>query len=142
MALLTFHPDRLGDLRPPVAVLPPHPSDTHWLLASAIEHDVVTIDPAYAADQPTFGVRFETLHRHEGELWIVYASVPPMVTTDVQTDYPDDFDELDEHAQKTFPSTLPAPTDHAACLEWLVTEFNTLHSRTLDLAAKLIAKAG
>lgn len=138
MTLLTFHSADVGRLRPLVAGLA---LDTHFLLQNALETGVVTVDPAYAGDRPSFGVRFDDAARHEGEVWIVYTDVPPVVTADVQTEYPDNFNELDEHEQEAFPSTLPAPSDRAACLEWLVGEINSLHSRTLHLAAHLTAKA-
>ena len=138
MTLLTFHRADLDRLRSHIDGLAP---DTHFLLQNALETGVVTIDPAYATDRPMFGVRFDDGARHEGEVWILYTDAPPVVTADVQTDYPDNFNDLDEREQQAFPSTLPAPSDRAACLEWLVGEINSLHSRTLHLAAHLAAKA-
>ncbi|WP_415977514.1 hypothetical protein [Rhodococcus sp. 077-4] len=103
----------------------------HWLLQAAIQSGAVTYDRA-AWGELALSAEFTAPNRHELEFVITYEidGAPNIVDGDT-TDYPENFNELDDDAQNAVPSTLvPNPETARAWLTYLVDSFNALHAST------------
>lgn len=136
--LLTLHPDRVDELD---GSLPdPAGNDStlrlqqHWLLQSALASGVITYDRNTWGDL-ALSASFTGANRHEITFQITYdIEGAPNVCDGAETDYPDNYNELDTAAQDAFPSTLvPDPPTALGWLTYIVAALNDLHQRTADL---------
>ena len=137
--LLTLHAERVDELDD--SVKDPTGNDSllrlqqHWLLQAALDTGVITYDRQKWGDL-TLSATFEEPNQHEIVYQITYdIAGAPNVTDGAATDYPADFNELDDDAQNTVPSTLvPNPPTAANWLSVIVDGLNDLHRGTAMLA--------
>jgi hypothetical protein len=133
--LLTLHPERVHELDD--SVKDPVGNDSllqlqqHWLLQAAVDTGVITYDRQKWGDL-TLSATFDEPNQHQITFQITYdIAGAPNVVDGAATDYPADFNELDDDAQDAVPSTLvPNPETAASWLTYLVDAFNALHAST------------
>lgn len=135
--LLTLHLDRLEELDLHKPMVDPAVTDTllclqqHWLLQTALNSAVITYDRQTWGDL-ALSATFDEPNRHQITFQITYDidGAPNVVDGDT-TEYPADFNELDDDAQNAVPSTLvPNPDTEAGWLTYLVDALNDLHRGT------------
>ncbi|WP_256977616.1 hypothetical protein [Rhodococcus sp. RS1C4] len=137
--LLTLHAERVDELDD--SVKDPTGNDSllrlqqHWLLQAALDTGVITYDRQKWGDL-TLSATFEEPNQHEIVYQITYdIAGAPNVTDGAATDYPADFNELDDDAQNLVPSTLvPNPPTATNWLSMIVDGLNDLHRGTAMLA--------
>ncbi|WP_037163324.1 hypothetical protein [Rhodococcoides fascians] len=136
--LLTLHADRVQDLEDNMK--DPAGNDSllllqqHWLLQAALDSAVITYDRHKWGDL-TLSATFDEPNQHEIVYQITYdIAGAPNVVDGAATDYPADFNELDDDAQNQVPSTLvPNPPTAAGWLSLIVDGLNDLHRGTTML---------
>ncbi|MGB7235578.1 MAG: hypothetical protein WBD41_06275 [Rhodococcus sp. (in: high G+C Gram-positive bacteria)] len=136
--LLTLHADRIHDLDDNMT--DPAGNDSllllqqHWLLQAALDSGVITYDRQKWGDL-MLAATFEEPNQHEIVFRITYdIAGAPNVVDGAATDYPADFNELDDDAQNQVPSTLvPNPPTAAGWLSFIVDGLNDVHRGTAML---------
>jgi hypothetical protein len=137
--LLTLHTDRIQDLDAD-AVQDPTGNDSllllqqHWLLQAALDSAVITYDRQKWGDL-VLAATFDEPNQHQITFQITYdIAGAPNVVDGAATDYPADFNELDDDAQNKVPSTLvPNPPTALGWLSLIVDGLNDLHRGTTML---------
>ncbi|WP_186630087.1 hypothetical protein [Rhodococcus sp. BP22] len=103
----------------------------HWLLQAAIRSGAVDYDRSVWGEL-ALSAHFSEPNRHEITFVITYGlDGAPNVVDGKTTDYPANFNELDDVAQNATPSTLvPSPESAFTWLTFLVDSITELHDRT------------
>lgn len=106
----------------------------HWLLQAAIRSGAVVYNRSVWGEL-ALSANFTEANRHEITLVITYGlDGAPNVVDGKATDYPTNFNELDDAAQDAVPSTLvPSPESALTWLAFLVDSINELHDRACAL---------
>ncbi|WP_426374430.1 hypothetical protein ACN9MI_20285 [Rhodococcoides fascians] len=106
----------------------------HWLLQAAIRSGAVVYDRSVWGEL-ALSAHFTEANRHEIIFAITYGlDSAPNVVDGKTTDYPTNFNELDDAAQNAVPSTLvPSPESALTWLAFLVDSMNELHDRARAL---------
>ncbi|MEW1882173.1 hypothetical protein AB0O58_21035 [Rhodococcus sp. NPDC080181] len=102
----------------------------HWLLQDAIRSGAVVYDRSVWGEL-ALSANFTEPNRHEVTFVITYGlDGAPNVVDGNTTDYPSNFNQLDDAAQNAVPSTLvPSPESALTWLAFLVDSINELHAR-------------
>lgn len=106
----------------------------HWLLQAAIRSGAVVYDRSVWGEL-ALSAHFTEANRHEIIFVITYGlDGAPNVVDGKTTDYPSNFNELDDATQDAVRSTLvPNPENAFTWLTFLVDSINELHERTCAL---------
>ena len=106
----------------------------HWLLQAAIRSGAVVYDRSVWGELALSADLTEP-NRHEITFVITYGlDGAPNVVDGKATEYPSNFNELDDAAQDAVPSTLvPSPESAFSWLTFLVDSINELHDRACAL---------
>ena len=106
----------------------------HWLLQAAIRSGAVVYDRSVWGEL-ALSAHFTEANRHEITFVITYGlDGAPNVVDGKATDYPSNFNQLDDAAQNAVPSTLvPSPESALTWLAFLVDSINELHDRACAL---------
>lgn len=136
--LLTLHTDRVHDLvdsmKDPTGDHSLLQLQQHWLLQAAVESAVITYDHQKWGDL-ALAATFDDPNQHQITFQITYdIAGAPNVVEGAATDYPADYNDLDDDAQNAVPSTLvPNPPTAAGWLSFIVDGLNDLHRGTAML---------